>query len=196
MEHERQRAIQRKLFESQMKALEQQQQQELLTIPFDASSIQHVAVSAPTTPPRVNGTLPREASALVNSVSFQADANGSQASGATTTTEKRKSVRYAPDSPEMLHAVSTFARIGHKSMPASRRTSAGEHDPDLADHLKNLSLIGESVDNTSPYSITPSLSINGGKFSDVSGNGFGPGFNAGVLLDEQLDQEMHSKNRD
>ena len=58
MEHERQRAIQRKIFEEQMRALEHQQQQELLTLPLDsAQSLQHLAASAPTTPPRVNSTL-------------------------------------------------------------------------------------------------------------------------------------------
>src|SRR5882724_3220940 len=65
MEHERQRALQRKLFEDQMKALEQQQAAELLSLPVDpndvtsANGIHNVALSAPTTPPRapsvVNG---------------------------------------------------------------------------------------------------------------------------------------------
>jgi hypothetical protein len=192
MEHERQRAIQRQLFENQMRALEQQQQKELLSIPHDSSANQHIAASAPTTPPRGNGVLPPEAAPLVNSVSFKME-DVSRAPVATSTTEKRKSVRYAPDSPEMLHASSGFSRIGHKSMPASRRTSAGEHDPDLADHLKNLSLIGESGDHGLPHPITPSLSINGGKFPDMHGNAYGSGYNASVLLDEQLDQEMHSE---
>ena len=58
MEHERQRLIQRKMFEEQMRVLEQQQQQELLSLPMEsAQSLQHLAASAPTTPPRVNSTL-------------------------------------------------------------------------------------------------------------------------------------------
>ena len=55
MEHERQRLLQRKMFEEQMRQLEQQQQQELLSLPVDSGAgIQHLAASAPTTPPRVN----------------------------------------------------------------------------------------------------------------------------------------------
>jgi hypothetical protein len=58
MEHERQRLIQRKMFEEQMRMLEQQQQQELLSLPIDPSSgVQHLAASAPTTPPRVNSNF-------------------------------------------------------------------------------------------------------------------------------------------
>lgn len=60
MEHERQRLIQRKLFEDQMRVLEQKQAQELLSIPFEpngASGVQHLAASAPTTPPRNNVQL-------------------------------------------------------------------------------------------------------------------------------------------
>ena len=48
------------MFEEQMRALEQQQAQELLNIPVDSNgnSLQHLAASAPTTPPRVNALLP------------------------------------------------------------------------------------------------------------------------------------------
>ncbi|KAG2753374.1 hypothetical protein P692DRAFT_201862362 [Suillus brevipes Sb2] len=57
LEHERQRLLQRKMFEDQMRALEQQQAQELLSIPYDPTASAHLAVSAPTTPPRVNAVL-------------------------------------------------------------------------------------------------------------------------------------------
>jgi len=60
LEHERQRLLQRKLFEDQMRALEQKQAQELLSIPYEPhgnGGVQHLAVSAPTTPPRVNAQL-------------------------------------------------------------------------------------------------------------------------------------------
>lgn len=45
-----------------MRALEQQQEKELLSIPYDPNApngngIQHLAASAPTTPPRVNAVL-------------------------------------------------------------------------------------------------------------------------------------------
>ena len=56
-EHERQRVIQRKIFEEQMRVLEEQQQQELLSLPIDGSALQQFAASAPTTPPRVNAIL-------------------------------------------------------------------------------------------------------------------------------------------
>ena len=43
-----------------MRALEQKQAQELLSIPYEPNGnggVQHLAVSAPTTPPRVNTQL-------------------------------------------------------------------------------------------------------------------------------------------
>ena len=43
-----------------MRALEHKQAQELLNIPYDSNgngNIQHLAVSAPTTPPRLNAQL-------------------------------------------------------------------------------------------------------------------------------------------
>ncbi|KAF9017168.1 hypothetical protein BDZ89DRAFT_385880 [Hymenopellis radicata] len=51
IEHERQRALQRKIFEDQMRVLEHQQAQELLSLPYDPNAptnggIQHLAVSA------------------------------------------------------------------------------------------------------------------------------------------------------
>jgi hypothetical protein len=192
MEHERQRALQRRMFENQMRALEQQQQQELLSIPYDPNS-QQVAMSAPTTPPRQNGALPTDAAGYPVNMSGGkvVDVDALSTAVVSATSEKRKSVRYAPDSPEAIHPSSGFARIGHKSMPASRRTSASEHDEDLAGHLQNLSLIGERNDKAQ-HPLTPSLSLNGGKFGDAA-TAYNTGFNAGVLLDEQLDQEMHSQ---
>ena len=192
MEHERQRALQRKVFEEQMRALEQQQARELLSIPMEA---QHLAVSAPTTPPRVNAVLsddhsPTYPSALSHSV-MDADVL-SQAVGKA---DKRKSVTYAPSvnhSPEMPSVTQSFARPGGaKSMPASRRTSASEHDEELAGHLQGLSLAGERAERIStpsgsiPHSI---LRSNSGRF----GNEYAGGYNAGMMLDEQLDKEMHS----
>ncbi|VDC01756.1 unnamed protein product [Peniophora sp. CBMAI 1063] len=53
--HGRQRTLDRKIFEDQMRALAQQQQQELLQLPADrANGLQGFAISAPTTPPRVS----------------------------------------------------------------------------------------------------------------------------------------------
>jgi hypothetical protein len=185
LEHERQRLLQRKMFENQMRALEQQQQQELLSIPYDGG-IQHVAVSAPTTPPRQNSGLPN--SFIPSGLGKSVDVDLLSRAVGTAAENKRKSVTYAPEtiSPDSLHASTGFSRAGgHKSMPASRRTSASEHDEDLADHLQNLSLIGEK---SSGHNGSPALTLNG-----QPGVHMGNGYNAGVMLDEQLDQEMHSE---
>jgi hypothetical protein len=185
LEHERQRLLQRKMFENQMRALEQQQQQELLSIPYDGG-IQHVAVSAPTTPPRQNSGLPN--SFVPSGLGKSVDVDLLSRAVGTAAENKRKSVTYAPEtiSPDSLHASTGFSRAGgHKSMPASRRTSASEHDEDLADHLQNLSLIGEK---SSGHNGSPALTLNG-----QPGVHMGNGYNAGVMLDEQLDQEMHSE---
>ncbi|KAH9927456.1 ARM repeat-containing protein [Epithele typhae] len=195
MEHERQRVIQRRIFEDQMRQLEQQQARELLTIPLETS--QHLAVSAPTTPPRVNAVLSDDHSPTYPSgLHHVVDAD--MLSQAVGKADKRKSVTYAPSvnhSPEMPSSNPSFARPGGaKSMPASRRTSASEHDEELAGHLQGLSLAGERAERIStpsggiPQSI---LRTNIGRF----GNDYAGGYNAGVMLDEQLDQEMHNAIR-
>ena len=76
-------------------------------------------------------------------------------------------------------------------MPASRRTSASEHDEELAGHLQGLSLAGERAERISTPSGTIPQSIlrsNSGRF----GNDYANVYNAGMMLDEQLDKEMHS----
>ena len=207
MEHERQRALQRKMFEDQMRALEQQQARELLNIPMDsgAGSLQHLAVSAPTTPPRVNAVLGDEYSP-VHGQGFSpvaVDVDVLSLAVGTAVQDKRKSVTYAPSvnhSPEMpSNNYSGFARPGGaKSMPASRRTSASEHDEELAGHLQGLSLAGERAERVStpsgmiPQSIRRS---NGGRFGVSDNHQYGGNvYNAGMMLDEQLDQEMHSRS--
>lgn len=75
-------------------------------------------------------------------------------------------------------------------MPASRRTSASEHDEELASHLQGLSLAGEraaAAQQAAPQSILRSTAVGFGP-----GSGVNYGFNAGMMLDEQLDQEMQS----
>lgn len=213
MEHERQRLIQRKMFEEQMRVLEQQQQQELLTLPLDsAQSLQHLAASAPTTPPRVNSTLvggePSPLSAthgrLMDPMAF------SNAVGAVVNVDKRKSVAYA-DGTQLGYGLgadtngAAYARAGAKSMPASRRTSASEHDEDLANQLQGLSVQDSATNgNASPLSrAAPQamnrINVNGVGFT--GGNegarlsGGNTGYNAGMLLDEQLDKEMQSMYR-
>ncbi|KAI0735686.1 ARM repeat-containing protein [Earliella scabrosa] len=193
MEHERQRAFQRKMFEDQMRALEQQQARELLSIPLES---QHLAVSAPTTPPRVNAILsddhsPTYRSSLSNTVDVDV------LSKAVGNADKRKSVTYAPSvnhSPELPSGNQSFARPGGaKSMPASRRTSASEHDEELAGHLQGLSLAGERAGISTPSGAIPQsiLRSNSGRFTHDYANVY----NAGMMLDEQLDQEMHNAMR-
>ncbi|KAG6895519.1 hypothetical protein C0992_000863 [Termitomyces sp. T32_za158] len=209
LEHERQRLLQRKLFEDQMRALEQQQAQELLSIPYDpnvpnSTGMQLLAVSAPTTPPRVNailngdnhvngrpgrGHLPVDAESLTIAVGSAAD--------------KRRSVTYAPSvnlSPDMPTSGVTngqnFSRpVTAKSMPASRRTSASSHDEELASHLQGLTMSGERSNRASPIPTPVSASIlarANSRFNDDQAARYASTYNAGMMLDEQLDQEMHS----
>ncbi|CAL1696764.1 unnamed protein product [Somion occarium] len=199
MEHERQRVLQRKMFEDQMRALEQQQAKELLTIPLEN---QHLAVSAPTTPPRINAILHNgEHSPGLGSGLSQSSVDAEILSRAVgSVSDKRKSVTYAPsvnNSPEngSSNGLTSFARPGGaKSMPASRRTSASEHDEDLAGHLEGLSLAGQRVPTPSgnvPQQIL--ISANGRYLGD--GIMYGNQLNAGMMLDQQLDQEMHNAMR-
>ncbi|KAL5535159.1 hypothetical protein ACEPAF_3253 [Sanghuangporus sanghuang] len=213
MEHERQRAIQRKIFEEQMRALEHQQQQELLSLPLDSSqNLQHLAASAPTTPPRVNSTLVggEHSPIPVMHGRLMDPAALSNAVGAGVNVDKRKSVTYA-DTPQIGYGLgvesngSAFARAGAKSMPASRRTSASEHDEDLANQLQGLSVQDPiSNGNTSPLSRTGSqamnrIGVNGagyvGGHEGAQFSGPGNGYNAGILLDEQLDKEVQNAMR-
>jgi hypothetical protein len=194
-----------------MRALEQQQAQELLSLPHDpnapnGNSLQHLAASAPTTPPRVNIALNEEHPAGVRFSAYQVPMDAEVLSKAVgfAAADKRKSVTYAPSvnhSPELASggASNGFSRAaGAKSMPASRRTSASEHDEELAGHLQGLSLAGERSNRVSPapgkapHSI---LSKGGGRYGNdetLQQGRFGNAFNVGLMLDEQLDQEMHS----
>ena len=203
LEHEHQRAIQRKLFEDQMRALEEKQAQELLSLPYDTSGngMQHLAVSAPTTPPRIGTMLAGEVYPGRNGrIQHTVDAE-SKAVG--TATDKGKSVTYAPTislSPDsVVPSVSSahgFSRsAGAKSMPASRRTSASEHDEELASHLQGLSLATERSSRASPGPGPASASIvfrSNSRYNNDEGARYASTYNPGVMLDEQLDQEMHS----
>jgi hypothetical protein len=183
--------------------LEQQQAQELLTIPeSNGNGLQHMAASAPTTPPRVNALLPGgpeisptlrtgiarmglDTDVLSRAVGFVAD--------------KRKSVTYAPvtRSPEMPPSTphgnngsgQSYGRAGAKSMPASRRTSASSHDEELAGHLQGLSIAGESFPPAATQDKV-SLPKHGGVHEEDRLR-YGT-YNAGMMLDEELDEEMHS----
>jgi hypothetical protein len=191
-----------------MRALEHQQAQELLTIPYGpdtpngSSGLQHLAVSAPTTPPRINATLNGEIRGGVRTNQGQVDAE-SLSIAVGTAADKRKSVTYAPSvnlSPDLPTGGATngqgFARpAGAKSMPASRRTSASSHDEELASHLQGLSLVGERSNRASPAPgpVSASILVRGNpRYGDDQGARYASTYNAGMMLDEQLDQEMHS----
>lgn len=184
------------MFEDQMRALEQQQAQELLSIPYDPNSaggIQHLAVSAPTTPPRVNTVLNGDSQPSPHSAR---PVDVESLSIAVGSSDKRKSVTYAPSvnlSPELStgNGNQAFTRAGAKSMPASRRTSASSHDEELAGHLHGLSLIGERPARVSPAPVSASILTRGSRYDD-EGARYASTYNAGMMLDEQLDQEMHS----
>ncbi|KAI0320995.1 ARM repeat-containing protein [Amylostereum chailletii] len=204
MEHERQRALHRKLFEDQMRALEQQQQQELLTIPVDSNSIQHLAVSAPTTPPRVNAALADDVSPGLRAgfAHHGVDVDVLSRAVGSAGMDKRKSVTYAPitRSPEVPSAISasngaqSYGRAGAKSMPASRRTSASEHDEELAAHLQGLSMAGEGRSHMSGQEAAYYQLQRNGKLDEDAAR-YGAIYNAGMMLDEQLDEEMHNAMR-
>ncbi|KAJ8580278.1 ARM repeat-containing protein [Rhizopogon salebrosus TDB-379] len=78
-------------------------------------------------------------------------------------------------------------------MPASRRTSASSHDEELAAHLQDLSLAGERPSRATPSPALVHSGLTRGRYSDeerTRGQ-----YNAGMMLDEQLDQEMHNAMR-
>ncbi|KAF5377307.1 hypothetical protein D9615_006384 [Tricholomella constricta] len=213
LEHERQRLLQRKIFEDQMRALEQQQAQELLSIPYDPNApngsggIQHLAVSAPTTPPRVNAILNGEAhpNARIGRGQLPVDAESlSRAVGSAA--DKRKSVTYAPSvnlspvmpTPAVTNRQSFSRPAGAKSMPASRRTSASSHDEELAGHLQGLSMAGERSNRASPVPAPVSASIlmrGNSRYGEDQAARYASAYNPGMMLDEQLDQEMHNAMR-
>lgn len=183
-----------KHFEDQMRVLKERQAQELLTLPYEAGTgLQHLAVSAPTTPPRLNAQLSDDS--IPSSRQNRPFLDG----GSLTKADKRKSVTYAPTvnlSPDLAANPTghNFTRAaGAKSMPASRRTSASEHDEDLAVHIQGLSLAGghSTAASPAPPPVPPSAMYRGnGRHNDEQ---YASIYNAGMMLDEQLDKEMHSE---
>ncbi|KAG6375119.1 ARM repeat-containing protein [Boletus reticuloceps] len=178
LEHEHQRIIQQKLFEEQMWVLEQHQVQELLTIPYDSVGL---AISAPTTPPRVNTALHGNNNFIKSALSHSSvDAEVLFKAIGSAVSDKRKSIAYTPSvdlSPELGSAVNgQYNRVGAKCMPASHRTSTSSHDEEL------------------PWCSYASMMVSGRRNED---NHAHPGkqYNVGMMLDEQLDQEMHNAMR-
>ncbi|KAG8801611.1 hypothetical protein FRC17_006603, partial [Serendipita sp. 399] len=200
LEHERLRQIHRSKFEEQMRLLEQQHAQEeieLLNIPSD---IRHLAVSAPTTPPRVANILPGEFSEgsavpdaqlshiahgykMGNNVLF---ATGTQ--GATS--DKRSSVNYSSgtdvnDRSAGLHVSQGY--IGAKSMPASRRGSSDSRDGDdiLVQGMQGLAMNDSGAIGSKPI-------LRQAKTTSRFGEGEYPGgYNAGLMLDDELERDIN-----
>lgn len=180
-----------------MRALEQQQAQELLSIPYDSTGL---AVSAPTTPPRVNAILHGDnliKSALSHS-SVDVDILSKAVGSAVA--DKRKSVTYAPSvdlSPELGsgHGMNgQYSRAGAKSMPASRRTSTSSHDEELVEHFRVMALSGERPNRATPSPGAVAQSIMARvRYNEDDHVRSGQRYNVGMMLDEQLDQEMHSE---
>jgi hypothetical protein len=194
------------MFEEQMRALEQQQAQELLSLPVEGNGngLQHMAASAPTTPPRVSALLaggPDISPTLRTGFARMALDTDVLSRAVGSASDKRKSVTYAPvarspeippNNPHGNNGPSQgYGRAGAKSMPASRRTSASSHDEELVGHLQGLSIIGETFSSAASQDQVPRQK-NGGA-NEEDGLRFGKVYNAGMMLDEQLDEEMNSE---
>jgi len=150
----------------------------------------HVAVSAPTTPPRLSAQL----SANHDSVNGGPAFDHSALSQAVGKANKRKSVNYAP-SPSIiqdsgsvytgsLHPHSFSRNLGAKSMPASRRTSTSSQDLDeLGDLTLNALTLNERA-GTPTYSILRS--------HDSALRSEPQPIDAGLMLDNEIDKEINS----
>jgi hypothetical protein len=103
-------------------------------------------------------------------------------------------VNLSPDLATHPTGLNFTRAAGAKSMPASRRTSASEHDEDLAVHIQGLSLAGGHSITASPAPPgpvpPPAMYRGNGRYSDEQ---YASVYNAGMMLDEQLDKEMHSE---
>ncbi|KAJ6488544.1 hypothetical protein C8R47DRAFT_978729, partial [Mycena vitilis] len=181
---------------------------ELLSLPYDPNAtngMQHMAASAPTTLPRVNAVLNGEP---LQRRSQHFDAETLSKAVGTAVSDKRKSVTYAPSvnlSPELNTGSaannSSFIRAaGAKSMPASPdrgitgglvrmsvgvgRTSASEHDKELAGHLQGLSMAGERG-SPGAVPVTASILTRGpSRYGDDEGERYASTYNAGMMLDD------------
>ncbi|KAF8122476.1 hypothetical protein EV363DRAFT_1554772 [Boletus edulis] len=168
---------------------------ELLTIPYDSVGL---AISAPTTPPRVNTALHGDNNFIKSALSHSSvDAEVLFKAIGSVVSDKRKSVAYAPSvdlSPELGSAVNgQYNRVGAKSMPASRRTFTSSHDEELVEHFRGMALSGERPNRAtpSPGPVTQSMMVSGRCNKDDHARP-GKQYNVGMMLDEQLDQEMHN----
>ena len=193
MEQERQRILQRKVFEEQMRTLAHQQAQELLNIPLDGNPISctsHVAVSAPTTPPRINAHfhdeyMPiSEASVIDANLFYHPVVNVQKSVSHLSHASKTNVLPGVSTVYGETSDGSSFSRTaGAKSMPASRRTSASSHGEEFNSKIHDSPIY--SYTNTShTAAITTRTAL---KYGDSS---------AGVeriMLDEQQNRDMHGQ---
>ena len=175
-----------------MRALEAKQAEEekaLLLTPLASLSDglnEHIALSAPTTPPRNSfGLSDSSSTGGVSSLHHQVVTNG------LLDYSKRSSVNYslAPN-PESVSPGSHNHTAGAKSMPGSRRGSSGSHDNGVHDMTTSLNLSSlslkdsEYTDGSSqPQSRVPHRSQTGPVTSNLS---------AASLFDQDLDNEITS----
>jgi hypothetical protein len=180
-----------------MAALEQKQAEELLSLPVDPG-LQHVALSAPTTPPR--GAPQLSAERVLKPSLAGPEGNRSSYS------EKRKSVTYSALAQSPDEVVETTARMPHnrsagaKSMPGSRRPSTGSHaSEELEQLVEGLSVHDRAPGSARHLSRLGNLTLSERRMlhehnSVLVDSGYTSHLNAGLMLDEQLDQEMQSKS--
>jgi hypothetical protein len=200
IEHERLRQIHRHKFEEQMRLLEQQhakEESELLSLPGD---MRHIAVSAPTTPPRIpmqgeylEGVHPMlEPHASHLSPLYRGASNNGVtfATGIQQVNAKRMSGNYGStgesnDQGSNLHAAVGY--VGAKSMPASRRGSSDSRD---GDDILVQSMQGLAVNEPNgPHSKPP---LRQARTTDRFGESDYHGtYNAGLMLDDELDKDIN-----
>jgi hypothetical protein len=200
IEHERLRQIHRHKFEEQMRLLEQQhakEESELLALPSD---MRHIAVSAPTTPPRIpmqgdylEGVHPMlEPHASHLSPLYRGGTNNGVtfATGVQQANAKRMSGNYGSsgesnDQASNLH--SAVGYVGAKSMPASRRGSSDSRD---GDDILVQSMQGLAVNEANgPHSKPP---LRQARTADRFGEGgYHGAYNAGLMLDDELDKDIN-----
>lgn len=154
----------------------------------------HIAVSAPTTPPRVSAQLNASPETARDHSAFDHAALSQVASKAS----KRKSVTYAPSLVQdvapgyggSLHPHSFARPVGAKSMPASRRTSASSAE---LDELSDLTLRALALNDRSgtPSSGTYTV-LRNGRGEEALLRTEPQSIDAGLMLDDELDKEMNS----
>lgn len=199
-EHERLRQIHRHKFEEQMRLLEQQhakEESELLSLPGD---IRHIAVSAPTTPPRIPNVMQGDyhegahpmLESHVSHLTPLYRTNGNNgvtfAPSVQQASEKRNSGSYGPPGEGSNHHAA-LGYVGAKSMPASRRGSSDSRDGEdiLVQSMQGLAVNDPNGQYNKPLLRQTRTTDRFGE-SDYHGN-----YNAGLMLDDELDKDINRK---